>query len=228
MTLPITRHRHVRIERSLLDGARSRFRATGHARAVVDGQRHKCQRGAWATWIPSLGTKYLNTVNGHLDCLHHNAPTRGKILEKALDRTDYRPYSREEWKRAYTTQVSRKAAENAVAAGRLYEAGLGPRVLGLCIALHYTDVDGANRGFSMGIVSENVAALPPKRPASEEEFLAAGVTLDRLNSAIRQQVNGYVVDLNSVVGVMPVDAEDEVAAIERQLAAALGEAGREF
>jgi hypothetical protein len=121
--------------------------------------------------------------------------------------------------------VSRRAAENAVAARRLHAAGLGPRVLGLCIALRLRDGARIDKGFAAGFLSEDVLRLPPKPPAGEQEFLAAGVSLDRLGSAIRQQVNGYVVDLNAAVGVIPTGAEDEVAALEARINARAAEAG---
>jgi hypothetical protein len=146
------------------------------------------------------------------------------VLGPALGETDYGRYSREEWRHAYSTPASRRAAENAVAAQRLHAAGLGPRVLGLCIALRFRDGARADKDFAAGFLSEDVLRLPPKPPAEEEEFLAAGVSLDRLRSAIRQQVNGYVVDLNAAVGVLPVGAENEVAALEERINARAAEA----
>ncbi len=66
---------------------------------------------------------------------------------------------------------------------------------------------------------EDIRNLQPKKNATEEEIIAAGVTLDGLKSCFRQQINGYVSDLNSVVGVMPVDAEQEIEEILSRLAA---------
>ena len=111
----------------------------GILRIGVDGQRFECERGAWATWIPALGAKYLNATDGLRDCLHHSAPPRDEILGCGPGKADYGLYTREDWRRAYTTPVSQRAAENAVAVQRLHAAGLGPRVLGLCIALRYRD-----------------------------------------------------------------------------------------
>jgi hypothetical protein len=224
MKLPITIHEELTIERSLLDRARSGFRATGHARAVVDGSRHRCQRGAWATWIPALGAKYINSINGQQNCLHRIAPPRSEILESGNSGERYGIYSREEWRRAYMTPVSLRAAENAVSAQRLNAAGLGPRVLGLCIALTFRDGVRDDKHFTAGFLCEDVWNLPPKPPATEEEFLAAGVNLDRRKSAIRQQVNGYVIDLNAVVGVMPAGAEIEVADLAARINARATEA----
>jgi hypothetical protein len=225
VTLPVTIHQDLRIQRSLLDRVRSRFRATGSARAVVDGHSFPCQRGAWATWIPALGAKFLNSMDGRLHCLHRIAPPRFEVLGPEHGEIDYGRYSRAEWQHAYTTPVSRRVAENVVAAQRLHAAGLGPRVLGLCIALRFRDGARADKCFAAGFQSEDVLRLPPKRPAEEAEFLAAGVSLDRLRSAIRQQVNGYVIDLNAAVGVLPVGAENEIAALEARINARVAETG---
>jgi hypothetical protein len=74
--------------------------------------------------------------------------------------------------------------------------------------------------LAVGLMIEDAAAKPPKPPATEAQLLAAGVRPDRLRSAVRQQVNGYVVDLNSVVGVVPVDADAEITAVKAQILAA--------
>jgi hypothetical protein len=68
---------------------------------------------------------------------------------------------------------------------------------------------------------ENAALKPQGPTATWSQLIDAGVRPDQINSAVRQQVNGYVVDLNSVIGVVPVDAEAEVAAVEAQIAAAM-------
>jgi hypothetical protein len=115
--------------------------------------------------------------------------------------------------------VSRRVAENVVAAWRLHAAGLGPEVLGLCIAREYRDCDRRDASFAAGFLGADATALPAKAPTTVEEFLAAGVTLDRIASAIRQQVNGYVVDLNAAIGVLPVDAEAEVSALAARIEA---------
>ena len=49
-------------------------------------------------------------------------------------------------------------------------------------------------------------------------------SLDRRRSAIRQQVNGYVIDLNAVVGVMPAEADNEVADLTARINACATEA----
>ncbi|HSF96149.1 MAG TPA: hypothetical protein VLA52_14080 [Thermohalobaculum sp.] len=216
MTLPVVIHGELRIERSLADRIRSKFRATGHARAVVDGRPHACLRGAWATWIPALGAKFMNSVDGRLGCLHRNAPARQAVLQgEGVPAGE--TYTAAIWRQAYETTVSRRVAENVIAAQRLHAAGLGPRVLGLCIALRYRDGARLDQSFAAGFLSEDVLTLPTKPPATMEQFLAAGVAIDRIGSAVRQQVNGYVIDLNAAIGVTPLDAEDEVAELAARI-----------
>lgn len=221
MTLPIIKYSELEIERSYLDRAQSRFRATGRASIKVDGRRFRCCRGAWATWIPDLGAKILNARAGLLDCLHHLAPSREQIFGDDTSIDIYGPDSFEDWRRAYTTTVSRRVAENVIAAQRLHRAGLGPKVLGVCVALRWNDPTRHSKGHSAGFLSEDVWRLPAKPPASAAEFHGAGVTLDSLGSALRQQVNGYVIDLNAAVGVVPTDAEDDVAGLEAIINAAI-------
>jgi hypothetical protein len=48
--------------------------------------------------------------------------------------------------------------------------------------------------LAVGLMIEDAAAKPPKPPATEAQILAAGVRPDRIRSAVRQQINGYVVD----------------------------------
>jgi hypothetical protein len=112
-------------------------------------------------------------------------------------------------------------AENVVAAERLHKAGIGPRVLGLCLARRFRDGHRLDRSFAAGFMVENAALKPQGPPPRRASLIDAGVRPDQINSAVRQQVNGYVVDLNSVIGVLPVDAEAEVAAVEAQIAAAM-------
>jgi hypothetical protein len=56
-----------------------------------------------------------------------------------------------------------------------------------------------------------------KKETTEEEMLACGVRPDKSKSCLRQQIRGYVSDLNSVVGVMPLNAEAEIAGFEAEL-----------
>lgn len=216
--LPLVVYGELRLERSMTDRLRSRLRQAGAGRAMLDGVAYRCQRGAWAVWIPALRLKFLNSVDGRLHCLHPSAPPRDSVLGPAHAAPASGPYSVEDWRAAYRTGVARRTAENTVATARLHRAGLGPR-LGLCVARRLIDGGRRDRGFSAGIAVEDARLLPARTPARDDELEAAGVRPDRIRSAIRQQVNGYVVDLNSVVGVMPVDAEAEIAAIEAQILA---------
>lgn len=76
---------------------------------------------------------------------------------------------------------------------------------------------------SVGLRMADVTKLPGKRNATEQEIVHAGVIPDPTLSCIRQQTNGYVVDLSSVVGAMPVDAEREVRELEDYLISSLVE-----
>lgn len=215
----------LRLEQGATDRVRAMLGQRGAARAVLDGAVHRCRRGAWAVWIPGPGLKFLNSVDGQLACRHPNAPRREEILGPAPSLPARGRYSVQDWRAAFRTPVARRAAENAVATARLHRAGLGPRLLGLCVARKLIDGDRRDGGFAAGIVVEDARGLPAKAPAHAADMERAGVGPDRIRSAIRQQVNGYIVDLNSVAGVMPLGAEDEVAAIEAQILAAAGVAG---
>jgi hypothetical protein len=215
--MPLHVYDDLVIRRSLFDIARSRFRPTGASHVMLDGRPYACFRGAWAIWIPALQTKFLNSIDGNLACLSRKAPPREGVSGSGR----WGSYSLEAWRRAYETPVSRRVAENIVAAARLHEAGLGPRVLGLCLARRFRDGARSDRSFAAGFVVEDAALKAPRPPATQAELIAAGVRPDRIDSAVRQQINGYVVDLNSAVGVVPVDAEAEVAAVEARIAAAM-------
>jgi hypothetical protein len=101
----------------------------------------------------------------------------------------------------------------------LHAAGLGPRPLGICHVRRFSGNFLGAWSETTGILIEDIGKLPPKPEATETEILAAGVTLDGIKSCVRQQIRGYVSDLNSVLGVMPVAAECEIEAILSQLSA---------
>jgi len=218
---PVMLYDELVIRRSLRDFVRSGLRPVGAYRAILDGRSFACVRGAWAIWIPALQTKFLNSIDGKLACLSRRAPPREGVSGSGRLASRWGSYSLEAWRRAYETPVSRRVAENVVAATRLHEAGLGPRVLGLCLARRFRDGARSDRSFAAGFVVEDAALKAPSPPATHAQLIAAGVRPDRINSAVRQQVNGYVVDLNSAVGVVPVDAEAEVAAVEARIAVAM-------
>jgi hypothetical protein len=74
-----------------------------------------------------------------------------------------------------------------------------------------------DRWGALGFLTDDVWRLPPRPVSSEADLLRAGVMVDKLRSSVRQQLNGYVTDLNSVVGVMPIDATREVEALRRTI-----------
>jgi hypothetical protein len=145
-----------------------------------------------------------------IHCLHRIAPKRGLLMSGALDDQQIGRYSAEDWKRAFTTSTRQRAVENYIAANRLHAAGLGPKPLGICYVRKFSRGLSVRPGETAGILIEDINKLPAKRDASEEEIIAAGVTPDRIKSCVRQQIRGYVSDLNSVVGVMPTDAGEEI------------------
>lgn len=185
-------------------------------RAVVDGLSFRAKVGAWSFYIPELNAKILHSVHGNCHCIHATAPGRDDLCEStAVAGSDQ--YSIADWRRAYTTSAARRAAENYIAARRLHDCGLGPKVTG-CVAVRRFDAyycRSASRSF--GLTVEDLRNYPRKAKATLEQIEAAGIVADRTRSCLRQQIRGYVSDLNSVVGVMPVDAEMEVRQIQRQL-----------
>lgn len=209
------------IRRSLLDIVRCRVRRLGAAHVIVDGRSHRCIRGAWALWIPALQVKLLNSIDGKVACLSRKAPPREYLEGSDPLAGQWGRYPLEAWRQAYETPIERRVAENVVAAERLHKAGIGPRVLGLCLARRFRDGHRLDRSFAAGFMVENAALKPPRPAATQSQLIDAGVRPDQINSAVRQQVNGYVVDLNSVIGVVPVAAEADVAAVEAQIAAAM-------
>lgn len=199
---------------SLLPGSKPRYRA------VVDGKSYRCEVGAWAIWIPSLGVKLLHACDGHVHCERASAPTRGSVAAGASTTTG--KYTLAEWRATYDKPVERRAAELYVATERLHRAGVGPAALGLCTTDTFTFLGRHEAQGTAGIVTEDARRLPKRQDATESEVIAAGVVPDKILSCVRQQVNGYVVDLNSCVGAYPADAEEAVTRIEALLQQASG------
>lgn len=153
------------------------------------------------------------TSGGNLNCLAKVTPNRKDLFDGKLDQDDFGRYQASDWKAALRKSSRQRAAENFVAAQRLAAHGLGPKPMGIVAIKNVSVGFTSERAEAVGILMENVYDLPKKNDALEEEILAAGVVLDRIRSCLRQQINGYVSDLNSVVRVMPFNAEDEVAEI---------------
>lgn len=180
---------------------------------LLDGSRpRRAMMGMWAAYVPSLRLKLLHGVGGRLHCIARSAPPRAEARG-------------EPWGRAFATPATRRAAENWVIMRRLHAAGLGPEPLGLAVAPRY--LSWFTRGWTQtaGVLVADLRGYPPKRPATEAEVLAAGVLPDGSRACLREQVRGYVSDLNSARPAMPVDAADEVAALTAAMDAALAAAG---
>ncbi len=183
----------------------------------IDGRRFAYDSGAWAYWIPALCCKFLHSAQGRLDCRFTGVPSRQTcetVTDPDSSAGNDSPYTWQDWRNVYAKTAARRAAELYVATERLYKAGIGPRPLGICMARSLVESGHEDVHGAFGISTENVLQLPIKAPATEDEFLRAGVQPDRIGSCIRQQLRGYAVDLNSAVGAMPINAEAEIAAIE--------------
>lgn len=167
--------------------------------------------GAWAIWIPAFRSKILHAVDGLAHCTAGSTPPRDKLLDETHRMREGGLYSLDDWRAALSKDVLQRTAENYVSAQRLQQAGLGPAVLGICLVLRFSAWYAPGMGYTAGIVVEDLNYLPRKwRKATMQQMLDAGVQPDRIQSSIRQQIRGYVSDLNSVVGVMPINAEQEV------------------
>ncbi len=206
-------YEELRLRRSVAAFVQSGFHRNAAYQAIIDGRRCPCVRGAWATWIPDLQTKFLRSVDGKVASRRSEASSL-KIPAGVPEEDRWGSYTIGEWRRVFALSAARRVAENVVAAGLLAAAGLGPRVLGLCVAHEYWRGAHRDGSIAVGFMIEDATRKPPKQPATEAEMISAGVRPDKTRSAIRQQVNGYIVDLNSVVGVVPIDADDTVAAVE--------------
>ena len=174
--------------------------------------------GMWNFYVPALKIKLAYPRNGKVHCLHKVTPPFTELMQGSFDGKLIGRYSADEWKQALGKSTRRRAAENYIAAYRLHAAGLGPKPLGICYVRNFSNRFSGGKSETTGIIIENIRNLPPRKNATEEEIIAAGVTLDALKSCVRQQVNGYVSDLNSVVGVMPIDAEQQIKEILSRLA----------
>lgn len=191
-------------------------RALLRGRVVLDGVRLRAKVGGWAFYIPRINAKILHSVAGNCHCIHASAPQRDRIFSGTAA-LRHECYSLAEWCQAYDTSVARRAAENCIAAKRLHDAGLGPKVTGCVAVRSFEPYYSRDPTHSFGIVVEDLRGYRRKSRATLEQLEAAGVAADRTQSCIRQQIRGYVSDLNSVVGVMPVDAEAEVQQVQQQL-----------
>ncbi len=193
--------------------------------ANLDGRRHKIAMGAWAVYLPGAQMKLLHAVAGNVHCIYHKAPRREAVLAGRPVKVNPRT-TPEQWRAAFRTPVTRRVAENYVVFQRLFQAGIGPEPLGLVVVANYRSWFSRGPGISAGFRVANLYEYPPKTATTEEQLRAAGVIPDGSLATIREQINGYVSDLNSVQGAMPLDAEPQVAAIQQRLDQALAQASK--
>lgn len=180
---------------------------------LVNGQRHAIKKGSWAFYIPSLELKLLHAMDDCVNCVHRSAPTREEVFSGRAHVDDSR-YSLEDWAKAFSKSSLTRAVENYVTAKRLSDAGLGPEPFGLCVVQRFTEDYGAAPCRTAGIFIRNISGYPRKKDTTVDELMAAGVMPDRVLSCVREQIKGYVSDLNSVVGVTPSESNSLVAEIE--------------
>lgn len=187
----------------------------------VDGAPRLARSGRWMFYLSGTGEKLFHANHGCIDSTHPTRPA-DDVLDQEWTRGEY---SSAEWRTALRTPLDRRLAEIWVVTQRLWRAGLGPRPRGLSFVDRYLRA-GVERGPTCGIVIDNANRLPAKTPCADADMIAAGVRPDKIRSAVRQQLRGYVVDLNSVVGVQPIDAEADVQRALEWIEAA--RAGRAF
>ena len=180
-------------------------------RCRIDGRLYDSHLGKWMFYNPALQEKYFHVRSGNIDSTARSRPSERQLAEMSEDELSGR-YPISVWKEALSTPISRRLAEIWIASNRLHRNGLGPEPGSLVIARQYKRnfrAYGPTAGMKIG----DARLLAPREPVTQEEMIAAGVRPDRYLSCVRQTINGYVSDLCSVVGVVPIDAEDEVAAL---------------
>jgi SAM-dependent methyltransferase len=186
----------------------------------IDGKIHPLHRGRWACYVPDLGFKFLYGIGEQLHCTHSSAPDRAALFAGQASISGS-SYTAADWLTTYSKKVTRRAAENYVAASRLASMGIGPAVRGCLAVREFIFDERIAPGMSAGVCIDNLEAYAEKRKTTEREMVNAGVAPDRTRSSLRQQIRGYVSDLNSVVGVMPVNAAGEISRLETALDNAL-------
>ena len=188
---------------------------------LLEGKLFRVHRGTWNFYVPSLNYKFPYVVNGKINCLHRSAPDRNELFAQLPDDQPLGTYTALDWKKALSKTSLQRAVENVVAGQRLHQANLGPRFNCFAAIRCLKSFWGHEYGECIGVECGNAFALPPKPKTREEEILEAGVLPDKIKSCVRQQINGYVTDLNSVVGVMPRNADNEIEDLLRALTTVL-------
>lgn len=190
-------------------------------RLLIDGIEYAYEAGVWACWVPKLLCKFIYSVDGFVHCIHKTAPARELLLSGTLDLSlmadPAGKYTLQEWHAIFSKEAIWRVAELYIATSRLACAGLGPQPLGIFMARQRIDKGVIDKGGVFGICTADATRLPAGPSATEEDMLRAGVRPDKIKSCIRQQLNGYVIDLNSVVGVVPVDADEEVSKLAEEI-----------
>lgn len=184
-------------------------------KAWLDGEKQPLKLGRWMFYLPREQLKCFHSLQGMTDCTHTLRPTE---LESLSADTKIGRYTLAQWRRALETPINRRLAEIWIVSARLWQAGLGPQPLGIVMIEQFSR-DGEELGPTCGIRTQNVDKLPRKLDCRIEHIQDAGVHPDKILSCVRQQRRGYVIDLCSVVGCQPKNAEEDVA----QLLAALNE-----
>lgn len=170
----------------------------------LEGRRLKANVGCWMFYLPKIQTKIFHARNGMIDC------TVTPELDSVSDmKQPVGQYLAQDWFNALQTPIYRRLAELGIVSVRLWKAGIGPQPLGICFVEKFTH-GSIERGPTCGLLTQNVQKLPRKLDCRLEQIIEAGVVPDQILSCVRQQHRGYVIDLCSVKGCQPVDAEPEV------------------
>ncbi|MGE6527593.1 hypothetical protein ACQKEM_00955 [Pseudomonas sp. NPDC077382] len=188
---------------------------------LIDGIEYAYDAGVWACWVPKLRCKFLYSVDGFVHCIHKTAPARELLLGGTLDLSlmadPAGKYTLQEWYAIFSKEAAWRVAELYIATSRLACAGLGPQPLGIFMARQRIANGVIDKGGVFGICTDDATRLPAGPSATEQDMLKAGVRPDKIKSCIRQQLNGYVIDLNSVAGVVPVDADAEISRLAEEI-----------
>lgn len=180
-------------------------------KVFLEGRCLKANVGCWMFYLPKIQTKIFHAQKGMIDC------TVTPELDNVSDvNQPVGQYLAQDWFNALQTPIYRRLAELWIISVRLWKAGIGPQPLGICFVEQFNHGD-IERGPTCGLLTQNVQKLPRKLDCRLEQIIHAGVVPDQILSCVRQQYRGYVIDLCSVKGCQPVDAEPEVKRLTQLL-----------
>lgn len=185
----------------------------------LGGQYYRAEKGCWAFYIPALQLKLLHASDDRVHCTHSSAPPANNAVPPVRGEPNY---TTQEWANALSKSAITRAIENYIAARRLADAALGPEPIGLCVVLKFTSDYTATATQTAGLFIDDVRYYPIKSDALVRDVVTAGVDPDGSLSCVREQLRGYIIDLNSVVGAMPKDADPLIAEIESHVRSAIG------